>query len=366
MVSVGTEFCGPFLVKRFPFLDWMRGLAVVIMIQCHAFNSFVRMDLRDGGPYVLSQFVGGMAAPLFLFMAGMTLAFQMEGLERREPKPLRRWLISLKRAGYILGIAFLFRFTNWAASMPHVGPQELTKVDILNCMGVAMGVLSVAAVFGSYSRTRFAVAAGFGIAAMSPIVAALPWAGVPPLVQAYIAPGQGRGLFPFFPCAAYVAFGLAAGAIVKRAAADRFDRLMQWSVLISFGLILGGQYFSNIPYSLYTQSNFWSDSPALILIRVGICLVMMAGAYLWTEYGAGVRWSWMQALGKNSLMVYWIHVMIVYGSVVHPIKRRLSIPQTTAATVALTLAMVAMSALWLQWKARRANTVRQAAVAARA
>ena len=62
----------------------MRGLAVVVMIQCHAFNAFARMDVRDGGPYVLSQFVGGMAAPLFLFMAGMTIAFQMESLERRE------------------------------------------------------------------------------------------------------------------------------------------------------------------------------------------------------------------------------------------------------------------------------------------
>src|ERR1017187_8254460 len=30
------------IVKRFPFLDWMRGLAIVIMIQCHTFNSFVR------------------------------------------------------------------------------------------------------------------------------------------------------------------------------------------------------------------------------------------------------------------------------------------------------------------------------------
>ena len=50
------------------------------------------MDLRDGGPYVLSQFVGGMAAPLFLFMAGMTLAFQMESLERREaPHPRGGW-----------------------------------------------------------------------------------------------------------------------------------------------------------------------------------------------------------------------------------------------------------------------------------
>ena len=35
--------------------------------------------MRGGGPYVLSQFVGGMAAPLFLFMAGMTFAFQMDG-----------------------------------------------------------------------------------------------------------------------------------------------------------------------------------------------------------------------------------------------------------------------------------------------
>ena len=62
-------------MKRFPFLDWMRGLAIVLMIQCHTFNSFARMDVREGGPYVLSQFIGGMAAPLFLFMAGMTLGF---------------------------------------------------------------------------------------------------------------------------------------------------------------------------------------------------------------------------------------------------------------------------------------------------
>src|ERR1019366_7889729 len=120
-------------VKRFPFLDWMRGLAVVIMIQCHTFNSFTRVDLHDGGPYVLTRFVGGMAAPLFLLMAGMTTAFPMESLERREPKPLRRWLISLKRAAYILAIAFTFRFTNWLFSVPHANLSELTKVDILNC-----------------------------------------------------------------------------------------------------------------------------------------------------------------------------------------------------------------------------------------
>ena len=333
----------------------MRGLAVVIMIQCHTFNSLTRMDLRDGGPYVLTQFIGGMAAPLFLLMAGMTTAFQMESLERREPNGRRRWLISLKRAGYILAIAFTFRFTNWAFSMPHASAAELTKVDILNCMGVGMAVLAVGAAFRSEARVPFTVIAGFAIAALAPVMTNLPWGGAPALLQEYLVPGSGRGRFPFFPFVAYLAFGQAIGAVVKRAAAERFDRLMQWSMLIGFSMIFIGQYFSNIPYSIYPNANFWTDSPALIVIRVGICLMIMAGAYLWTEYCAGKGWSWMQAMGKNSLMVYWVHVMIVYGSLIRPIKRLLSIPQATLATAIVTAMMVAMSALWLAWKARKAE-----------
>ena len=332
----------------------MRGLAVVIMIQCHTFNSFMRLDLREGGPYVLSQFIGGMAAPLFLLMAGMTTAFQMESLERREPRPWRRWLISLKRAGYILTIAFTFRFTNWAFSVPHANASELTKVDILNCMGVGMAALAVGAVFRSAARIRFAVGAGLLIAAVAPLMTNLPWSGTPALLQEYLVPGPGRGRFPFFPWVAYIAFGQAIGTVVKRAAAERFDRLMQWSTLIGFSMIFIGQYFANIPYSIYTNSSFWTDSPALVVIRVGICMMIMAGAYLWTEYCTGSRWSWMQAMGKNSLMVYWVHVMIVYGAVVRPIKRQLSIAQAAGATVALTLAMIALSAWWIWWKARRA------------
>ena len=348
-------------VKRFPFLDWMRGLAVVIMIQCHTFNSFTRLDLRGGGPYVLSQFIGGMAAPLFLLMAGMTTAFQMESLGKREPNPRRRWAISLRRAGYILTIAFTFRFTNWLFSVPHANFGELTKVDILNCMGVGMAVLAVSAVFRPDARTRFAVGAGLVIAAAAPLMTNLPWGGAPALLQEYLVPGAGRGRFPFFPCAAYIAFGQAIGTVVKRAAADRFDRLMQWSVLIGFGMIFAGQYFSNVPYSVYSRSNFWTDSPALIVIRVGICMTIMAGAYLWTEYCAGSGWSWMQAMGKNSLMVYWVHVMIVYGALVQPIKRTLSIPQAALATAIIALMMVAMSALWLSWKGRKAARMAAAA-----
>ena len=87
--------------------------------------------------------------------------------------------------------------------------------------------------------------------------------------------------------------------------------------------------------------------------------MLMAGAYLWTEYCVGPGWSWMQAMGKNSLMVYWVHVMIVYGSLVQPIKRTFSIPQAALATVIVTLMMVALSALWLAWKGRKAVSGRR-------
>lgn len=348
-------------VKRFPFLDWMRGLAILVMIECHTFNSFTRVDLRDGGPYILSQFIGGMAAPLFLFMAGMTMGFQMESLERREARRWGRWRESLKRAGFVLFIAFTFRFTNWLFSVPHANLQELTKVDILNCMGVGMAALAALAAVRTKERARAAVAAGVLIAAISPLMTTLPWGGSPALLQEYLVPGQARGHFPFFPWVAYIAFGLAVGTIVKRAPADRFDRLMQWSVLIGGIMITSGQYFSNLPFSFYPHANFWTDSPALISIRVGICLLIMAGSYLWTEYCAGARWSWMQALGKNSLMVYWIHVMIVYGAMVRPVKRSMDIPQATVATAIVAGMMVLMSALWLRWKGRKAPKAKIAA-----
>jgi uncharacterized membrane protein len=344
-------------MKRFPFLDWMRGLAVVVMIQCHAFNSFARLDVREGGPYVFSQFVGGMAAPLFLFMAGMTFAFQMDSLERRQLRAASRWLASLRRAVYLMGVALAFRISNWIGSYPNGGAAEILKVDILNCMAVAMAAFATVAVFGAANRARWALFGAVAIAALSPVMANLPWDGAPPLVREYLVPIPGRGRFPFFPCASYLGFGLTMGAIVKRTGAERFERLMQWSLVIGLGAVFVSQYFSNLPYSIYSQSNFWTDSPGLIFIRTGVTLAIMAGAYLWTEY-AWPGWSWLETLGKTSLMVYWVHIVLVYGALAKPIKRTMSIPQTTLATAAVIALMLLLSVLKLQWTARRAERVR--------
>jgi uncharacterized membrane protein len=299
-------------------------------------------------------------------MAGMTLAFKMESAARRESGWTARWRSALGRGAYVLGIAYLFRFSNCVAMLPNPDWNELTKVDILNCMGLAMLAVAAVGVFDLKQRVRAALLATAAIAALAPIVANLPWGDTPSMVQEYISPihGQGRGRFPFFPNAAYVAFGIAAGSLA-RVAGERIERLMQWSVLVGFALVFAGQYFSNLPFSMYAKSNFWTDSPTLIAIRCGISLLLMAGAYLWTEYGAAPRWSWMQTLGKNSLMVYWVHVMLVYGDAIRGLKGMLSIPVTAVATGVVTLLMVVLSVVWLWWKARRAERWRMGTSPAR-
>ena len=116
---------------RLTFLDWTRGLAVVIMLQGHVFHSFNRTDLRTGGPFTLSQLMGGIGPAIFLVLTGITLAFLMDGRERQGLGAWDRWKASLRRAGYLFSLAFLFRLQLWLFAFPQSW-KALFKVDILD------------------------------------------------------------------------------------------------------------------------------------------------------------------------------------------------------------------------------------------
>src|SRR5579863_8351283 len=98
---------------RLQYLDWVRGLGALIMLQGHVFDSFLKPELRNGAPFVLSQFVGGMPPAIFLFLTGVTLAFLMDSTERKGMAPLARYTTALRRAGYLFFLAFAFRLQLW-------------------------------------------------------------------------------------------------------------------------------------------------------------------------------------------------------------------------------------------------------------
>ena len=124
---------------------------------------------------------------------------------------------------------------------------------------------------------------------------------------------------------------------------------MQWAAIIGFGLVTAGQYFSNLPYSLYPQTNFWVNSPGLIVIKLGVILILLAFTFLWTHHGAGQSSSFVLQLGRTSLLVYWVHIELVYGRWFGAFKETLSIFQCTVAATVLILLMVLLSRVRTNW-----------------
>src|SRR5262249_47710026 len=111
------------------------------------------------------------------------------------------------------------------------------------------------------------------------------------------------------------------------------------------------QYFAHQTHSMYAKSDFWLNSPAQILTKLGVVLLMVAFGFLWTRYGARDGWSWVRQLGTTSLLVYWVHIELVYGRWFWFWKNALTVPQAVAVSVGLIGAMIGLSTLRTNWPA---------------
>jgi hypothetical protein len=330
---------------RLSFLDWTRGLGALIMLQGHVTHSFMARDLREGHFFILSQFIGGMPPAFFLFLTGVTLGFLMDSLSRKEPSVWNRFTAALHRARYLIVIAILFRLQMWAFAWPYALFQDVFRVDILNCMGFTVAALAWLVVFETRQRVLYAAVVGLLIAACSPLVTHADWTGIHPLVKQYLCPDA--NFFSFFPWGAFLAFGISAGSVVRIVPSEDYGKMMQWAMLVGFGLILSANYFSSIPYSLYEKSDFWLDAPGLVLIKTGVVMSLAGVGYLMTLYQRG-RWSAVITLGQHSLPVYWIHIELVYGRWLGGWKETLTLGQT----LALSLFVIGLMVLIAEIKGR--------------
>src|SRR3954447_16615147 len=151
---------------RLAYLDWVRGLGAVIMLNGHVWHSYLKAELKTSGVYQLTQFIGGMPPALFLFLTGVTLAFLMDSTERRGLSTGARIFESLKRSRYLFLLAFAFRLQLWIFGLP-ADWQGLFKVDVLNCMGFSIAIFAVMAAFRTVERIRLCAILGLTIAFLS-------------------------------------------------------------------------------------------------------------------------------------------------------------------------------------------------------
>lgn len=315
--------------RRLHYLDWIRGFAALIMLQGHVFHSFTRNDLRGTGPYVFSQFVGGIPPAVFLFLTGVTFGFLMYSQERKGVPPGSRVMISLRRAGYLFFLAFAFRLQLWIFSWGQSPASDILRVDVLNCMGFALALMSVMSLFPAADRIRLCAILGLAIACASPLVTQIDWGSTPWIVKSYLAPDH--LFFGFFPWAAFVAFGLSFGSLLRIVDEEQISHAMLWVGLSGLVIAFGAYTFSNIGISLYPKSDFWLDSPLLVLIKLGVILIAVTFAFAWHRQPSARNWSWIRQFGVTSLLVYWVHIELVYGRWLGGWKESLSVEQTMLA-----------------------------------
>jgi uncharacterized membrane protein len=302
---------------RLAYVDWARGIAVLLMIEAHTTDAWTRLNVRRTIAFRDATVLGGFAAPLFLWLAGLAVVLAATRTAERTGSRATAATTICRRGVEIFILAFLFRVQAFIVS-PGSHPVALFRVDILNIMGPAIaaaGVVWFAASTTSRRVTWYAVLA-IAVAMVTPLVRLAPVVDVLPLwVQWYIRPAGEYTTFTLFPWAGFVFAGGAVGALLAAARDARAERRVHAALTVAgAALVALGFYTAGRP-SIYAASSFWTSSPTWFAIRLGILMIALSVIY---GLAALARWKGvalrpLERMGRSSLFVYWIHVELVYG-----------------------------------------------------
>jgi uncharacterized membrane protein len=369
--------------SRLAYIDWMRGLACLLMFQTHCYDSWLKPSARQSDFFMYSQLGGTFPAPLFLFLAGISFALVTERLRQKNLAPGAIARTTIRRGAEIFGFGLLFRLQEYVLGWGWSPWTDLLRVDILNTIGLSMmlmGVMcwlvgialwserletkgnagapflarSVREKWEAMSRTQFVLTAS-AISLLISLLTPLIWTSwrprfLPWPIESYfdgvhnLATPQ-SWLFPIFPWTAFAFAGLAIGFILQ----SEWVRSREATVFFSIGaagvvLIELSRGLDASSYHLYPVYDYWHTSPEFFLVRLGMLMVILTASYTWCRWGWALRgFSPLIQLGQASLLVYWVHIEFVYGrlSILH--KHGVGIGAASAGLVIIIVTMVLLA-----------------------
>jgi uncharacterized membrane protein len=370
---------------RLAYIDWMRGLACLLMFQTHGYDSWLGGSARQSRFFMYSQLGGTFPAPLFLFLAGISFALVTNRLLQKNLAPSQIAHATVRRGAEIFAFGLLFRLQEYLISWGWAPKSDLFRVDILNTIGVSMilmGLLCwVVLIFLNRKKTIAGpqpsrseaeataqpqqagrpasnwalVIAAIAVALLISLLTPLLWTTwrprfLPWPIESYINGVHNLGvpqpwLFPVFPWSAFAFAGLAIGFTLQ----SPWTKPREARVFFSLGiagvaLIEVSRWLDALPVELYPQYDYWHTSPNFFLIRIGMLLVILTGVYAWCRWGLA-QWGFspLIQLGQASLLVYWVHIEFVYGRFSILTRRGQTIAGATRGLAIIFLSMLALA-----------------------
>lgn len=297
------------------------------MIETHMINATVLPELRDTGLFAVINFINGLVAPSFLFASGMAYAVTT-----------RRKIGSYLSFGFPLfqqlGRLLLVLVIGYGLHLPRfhyyriaheVTPDEwlvFFQSDVLQCIAVCLLLLQILLLVLRTERRLYLTAGALacGILFVTPLLWGYDFLAIFPAPIAAYMNGLHHSLFPLFPWAVFLFAGAIAGYLFAegRDAAGESGAVKFPALAVRRFLLAGGGLvllaFPLMALSgVYPTYNFWRFSPSFVVMRIGIVLLLCALMYLYETRRGVAASSPVTLMGRESLLVYAVHLLLIYG-----------------------------------------------------
>lgn len=223
-------------------------------------------------------------------------------------------------------------------------------VDVLHCIGLSILALELMTLLAKSARQVVIACGILGVLAfaLAPLGERLDATGAWRPLVSYVS-HQGGSLFPLLPWAGYVFAGIVVGEIaLPRGTRTRVDlpipRLAACATVVLLIALIA--HFS--PFSFVTDATSRNSEPAFDVLKLGVVLTIVT---VLAVIGRRIRTlpRFLQILAGESLILYVVHLVIVYGAGIGLAR---SIGHTLPITAALPIAfgmVIAMAFVGLGW-----------------
>jgi len=357
--------------QRLAYIDWMRGLACVLMFQTHCYDAWLSPAARKTTFFMYSQLLGTFPAPLFLFLAGISFALVTDRMRAKGASAGDVARTTIRRGAEIYGLGLLFRLQEYLIAFPWAPWTDLLRMDVLNCIGVSMmlmGVVCRLSAAPDVARARHRGIVGAALAALATAMVTpplwttwrpswLPWPLETVVDGVHNLGAPQAWLFPIFPWSAFAFAGLAVGFVLMGEQAKvRLGAVLAGVASVGVALFFIARWLDRSPWQLYAVYDFWHTSPNFFLMRLGMLMGILFACYLWCRFGAG-QWGFspIAQLGQTSMLVYWVHIELVYGRFSILKKGEQNLAGASFGLAVITLLMLALSLVRTRMKEKKVD-----------
>jgi uncharacterized membrane protein len=341
---------------RYTFIDLLRGWAILIMIEVHVFNAFLLPELKQSDWFDILTFINGLVAPAFLFVSGFAFAVSsnsklddMRRLKFSFWKKLWRY-ISIILIGYVLHLPLisLSKIINLATAEQL---QQFFAVDVLQCIGVGLLLLFALRLIIRSDKIYHYSLIGLTIFVMilSPVFQRTDFTNYfHPVIANYFNDLNGS-LFPVFPWINFILVGaIFAKYFLAAVTKNKEEKFIRVTTITGIILLLSGHlFYSGLSPEQITSIN---PNPMFSIERLGYILVFAALCWYFNKWRN--KKSFVLDASRESLLIYWLHLLVIYSTVwegnslENIIGQTLNVLECITVTFVLMVLMILAAKFW--------------------